>query len=43
MQRAPRITRAHAVALPRPQITVPADWLVAGVALALLLFGLLAP
>lgn len=43
MQRAPRITRAQAVALPRPQLAVTTDWVVAAVAVGLLLVGLLAP
>jgi hypothetical protein len=43
MQRAPRITRAQAVALPRPQATVTNEWIVAAIALALLVAGLLAP
>ncbi len=41
MARAPRITRAQVIALPRPQpVAVGAEWLVAAVALALLLAGL---
>lgn len=43
MQRAPRISRAQAVALPRPQVAVTTDWIVAGVTVGLLLLGLLAP
>jgi hypothetical protein len=43
MQRAPRITRAGTIALPRPQVAFVSDWVVAGVAVALLLAGLLAP
>jgi hypothetical protein len=43
MQRAPRINRAQAVALPRPQLAMTTDWIVAVVAVALLLTGLLAP
>ena len=43
MQRAPRITRAQAIALPRPQAAVTNEWIVAAIALALLVAGLLAP
>lgn len=43
MQRAPRITRAQSIALPRPQLAITTDWLVAGIAVALLLAGLLGP
>lgn len=43
MQRAPRTSRAQTVALPRPALAMRTDWLVAGIAVALLLFGLLAP
>jgi hypothetical protein len=43
MQRASRITRAQSIALPRPQSAFAAEWVVAGVAVALLVFGLLAP
>lgn len=44
MHRPLRTARAHAraVALPRPQAAVATEWLVAGVAVALLLAGLLA-
>lgn len=38
-----RSSRARAIALPRPQLAVRTEWLVAGVAVALLLVGLLAP
>lgn len=37
MQRPVRIARAHALALPRPQIAAPVEWLVAAVAAALML------
>jgi hypothetical protein len=43
MQRAPRISRAHALAVPRSQAVVTNEWIVAVIALALLLVGLLAP
>jgi hypothetical protein len=43
MQRVPRISRAQAVALPRPQAAETSEWIVAAIALALLLAGLLAP
>lgn len=43
MHRPLRIARARALALPRPQQAVLTEWLVAGVAVALLLAGLLAP
>ncbi len=43
MLRAPRITRAQAIALPRPQLAVTSEWIVAGIALTLLLAGLLVP
>jgi hypothetical protein len=42
MQRAQRITRAQSIALPRPAAAFATDWVVAGVAVALLLVGLLA-
>ncbi len=42
MQRAPRISRAQAIALPRPQLEVTTDWIVATIAVALLLLGLIA-
>jgi hypothetical protein len=43
MQRPARITRAHVqvLALPRPQPVAGAGWLVAAVAVALVLFGLM--
>jgi hypothetical protein len=41
MPRAPKISRAHAIALPRPGPAVMSEWVVAGVALALLFAGLL--
>ncbi|HEX9399186.1 MAG TPA: hypothetical protein VF912_03660 [Anaeromyxobacter sp.] len=43
MLRAPRITRSQTIALPRPQLAVTSEWIVAGIALVLLLAGLLAP
>jgi hypothetical protein len=43
MHHPPRVARARAVALPRPQLAVTTEWLVAGVAVVLLLVGLLAP
>jgi hypothetical protein len=43
MQHAPRITRAQSIALPRPQVAFASEWLIAGIAVALLLAGLLAP
>jgi hypothetical protein len=43
MQRAPRPSRAQAIAIPRPQAAVVNEWIVAAVALAVLLVGLLAP
>lgn len=41
MPRPTRITRAQVLALPRPQPAVGAGWLVAAVAVALILFGLM--
>ncbi|HEX9307688.1 MAG TPA: hypothetical protein VF894_09375 [Anaeromyxobacter sp.] len=43
MLRASRITRAQVVALPRTQVAVTSEWIVAGIALTLLLAGLLLP
>lgn len=43
MQRAPRISRAQAIALPRPQSAITNEWLVAAVAVAVIIAGLLAP
>ncbi len=43
MERAPRIHRAQAVAVPRPQVEVSNEWIVAALALALLLAALLVP
>jgi hypothetical protein len=43
MERAPRITRAQALALPRPQSAITSEWVLAAIALALLLAGLLLP
>ncbi|HEX9051775.1 MAG TPA: hypothetical protein VF841_14690 [Anaeromyxobacter sp.] len=40
MPRSTRITRAQVLALPRPHPVVGAEWLVAAIALALLLAGL---
>jgi hypothetical protein len=42
MQHAARISRAQAVAVPRPQLAVTNEWIVAGIAVGLLLVGLLA-
>jgi hypothetical protein len=41
--RRPRITRARSIALPRPAMELASDWLIAGVAVALLLTALLVP
>jgi hypothetical protein len=41
MPRAPKISRAHAIALPRPVPLGVSEWAVAGIAVALLLVGLL--
>ncbi len=41
MPRAPKISRAQAIALPRPAPAVISEWVVAGIAVALLLAGLL--
>jgi hypothetical protein len=43
MYRPPRIARARAVALPRPQVVVTTEWLVALFAVAVILAGLLGP
>ena len=43
MTRAPKITRAQAIALPRPRDAVRGEWLVAGAAVVLLIAALLAP
>jgi hypothetical protein len=43
MQRAPRPSRAQAIAIPRPETAVVNEWIAAAVAVALLLAGLLAP
>jgi hypothetical protein len=40
MARQTRITRAQVLALPRPQPVVGAEWLLAAIAVALVLFGL---
>lgn len=42
MHRPLRTARARAIALPRPRAALALEWLVAGVAVALLLAGLLA-
>ena len=41
MARAPKITRAQALALPRPAPALEGEWVVAAIAMALLLAGLL--
>ncbi len=41
MPRAAKTTRAQVLALPRPQPVVGAEWLVAAMAVALLLVGLM--
>jgi hypothetical protein len=41
MQRAPRISRAHAIALPRPHAEISSEWVVAAIAVAVLVAGLL--
>jgi hypothetical protein len=41
MPRTPKTTRAQVLALPRPQPVVGAEWLVAAIAVALLLAGLM--
>ncbi len=42
MPRAPKISRAQAIALPRPApAAVSGEWVAAGIAVALLLLGLL--
>lgn len=43
MERAPRVQRAQAIAIPRPQVAVTNEWIVVAIALALLFVGLLAP
>lgn len=43
MRSAPRIARAEALAIPRPQGAVTNEWLVLSVVVALLLAGLLIP
>jgi hypothetical protein len=43
MQRAPRTSRAQALAIPRPQAAVTNEWIAVGIALALLFAGLLLP
>lgn len=41
MSRAPRISRAQVVALPRPSPAAEGEWIAAGIAVVLLLAGLL--
>lgn len=41
MSRAPKISRAQVVALPRPVHAAEGEWIVAGIAIVLLLAGLL--
>lgn len=41
MPRAPKISRAHAVALPRPAPALEGEWVAAGIALVLIALGLL--
>jgi len=41
MPRAPKLSRAHSIALPRPLPAGVNEWVVTGIALALLLAGLL--
>ncbi len=41
MSRAPKISRAQAVALPRPAPAVGSEWVAAGIALVLIALGLL--
>jgi hypothetical protein len=43
MHRPLRIARARAIALPRPQVAVTTEWLIAAMAVVVLLAGLLAP
>jgi hypothetical protein len=43
MLRAPHITRGQAIALPRTELAVRSEWLVAAVAVALVFAGLLVP
>ena len=43
MMSAPRISRAQAVAIPRPQVAVTHEWLVLTLVVALLVAGLLLP
>jgi hypothetical protein len=43
MRSAPRISRAQAVAIPRPQVAVTYEWLMVAIALGVLLAGLLVP
>lgn len=41
MPHAPKISRAQVIALPRPAPTISGEWVAAGIAVALLLAGLL--
>lgn len=43
MTHAPKITRAQAIALPRPRAGARSEWLAAGIAVVLLLVAMLAP
>jgi hypothetical protein len=43
MQRAPRPSRAQAVAIPRPQAALTNEWIAVTIALSLLFAGLLLP
>ncbi len=43
MPRAPRITQAQVLALPRPTSAIGGEWLAAALAVALLVGALLAP
>jgi hypothetical protein len=43
MRSASRPARAHALAIPRPQIAVTSEWAIAVIVVALLLAGLLVP
>jgi hypothetical protein len=43
MQRAPRPSRAQAIAIPRPQVALVNEWIAAALALAVILGGLLVP
>jgi hypothetical protein len=43
MERAPRPSRAQAIAIPRPHAEMVNEWIAAAVALALIFAGLLLP